>query len=200
MTDAPANGHPSPISAASDLLEYFREELESARDVTGLEVTETTEAYLVHLLDGYTRVTAESRDELGFSRPAAFMYGDAVQGTPGRRLEAYRRLGDACLYNCGFFDARLNRRAISVTYYRAMGRNAYDHADGLMRYQGGTSRNPFAAIFGELAGKFDGIVATFKRLSNAMRKGDDHADLDALVERMRRGEKVLYMTDFRTKK
>jgi hypothetical protein len=182
-------GHPaSPITQATSLLDFFRDEFQLACDELGLETSQETEAYLVHLLDGYTRVVPENQQELGFGRPAAFMLGDAVHGAPGARIEAYRKLGDACLYNCGFFDARLTRRSVSSSYYEAMGRNAYDHVHGLMRVQGGAiQRNPFAQIFAELSNKFSGVVRAFKKLGGRTAPDDE---LRELVERFERGEVV----------
>lgn len=173
------------FDAVTNLVEFFQEELNEACDRLGLELTQETEAYLVHLLEGYTRVTPERSAELGFHRPAAFMLGDAVFGAPGERVEAYRKLGDACLYNCGFFDARLTRRSVSASYYQRMGRDAYDNASTLMRSHGGG--RAFATIFDELAEKFDGFVAAFRRLA---RRTDAHDDAMALIQRWRRGEAV----------
>ena len=44
----------------------------------GLQPRVETEAYLVQLLEGMTRLKPEDASALGFERPAALMLGDAV--------------------------------------------------------------------------------------------------------------------------
>lgn len=168
----------------SDLLSFFREELKRACQALQVATSEQTEAYLVHLLDGFVRVRPEHREALGFERPAALMLGDALEAPPGERVEALRRLGDACLYNCGFFTERLTRRSVSSTYYERMGRDAYGSVSELMRRR--PQGSVFGQIFEELAAKFDGVVAAFRELSS--HRGPDRAA--RLIARIQRGERV----------
>ena len=176
----------SPIAQSESLAAYFHTELERIHTELGLTTSAHTRAYLVSLLDSYTRLSPQAKPELGFERPAAFMLSDAVHGAPGQRIDAYRRLGDACLYNCGFFSQKLTRRSVSASYYEAMGRNAYDHAHDLMR---GSARqaSPFGQIFAELSDKFAGVVRALKRLGQSQ---DPMQELEELFARIERGEQV----------
>ncbi len=154
------------IHEVADLLEYFRSELSSAFDRLGLTMSHETEGYLVHLLDGFVRPDAQTAEEIGFERPAAFILGDALESAGDRRIEAYRRLGDTSLFSCGFFEDRLDRSdsVVPLDYYRNMGRNAYASLQSLMEFKapGGT----FHVIYDELTKKFDIVVEAFQVLAN----------------------------------
>ena len=147
------------IEPVGSLLEFFREELTRACDVTGLRTSEETEAYLVHLLDGYLRLDPAGAEELGFEKPAAVLLEEAMLSTGERRIEIYRRLGDASLYNCGFFSEALSRK-VGPEYYKRIGRTAYRSLEDMMGFKqpGGV----FHEIFRELAHKFDDVVAALR--------------------------------------
>lgn len=153
------------IDPVDNLLAYFHEAFAEAAEETGVETSEFTRAYIIHMLDGFTRLTPEMSDELGFERPAAVMLSDAVYSGADERIEAYRRLGDACLYNCGFFAKRLTRRGLKASYYERIGRTAYRDLGHLMRGKR-TGDGVFTQIFGELADTFDGVVATLRRMGH----------------------------------
>lgn len=159
------------LEQVPSLLEFFREEMTCAFERMGVQTSEETEAYLVHLLDGYTRLDPESAEEVGFEKPAAMLLEEAMSSAGDRRIEIYRRLGDASLYNCGFFGAHITRRSVSPDYYRKMGRIAYQNLGDMMGFKqpGGI----FHAIFSELASKFDGIVDAFRLISGTSNPGDE---------------------------
>ncbi|MEM1349401.1 MAG: hypothetical protein AAGI01_12640, partial [Myxococcota bacterium] len=144
------------IESVASLLEFFRDELERALRTIGATPSKETEAYVVHLLDGYARTSAATQHHLGFERPAALLYKDAVEAGGDRRLEATRQLGDACLFHCGVFADRLTRRGVKREYYHRMGCIAYEDARALMEHKqpGGV----FAQIFGELVDYFDALA------------------------------------------
>ncbi len=157
------------ITKANTLYQFFRDELAEAFDDLGLTPREETQAYLVHLLDRFARLDDSNRQAVGFERPAAMMLGDALRGAGDQRIEAYRNLGDASLFSCGFFEAYLNRpRAlVDANYYRDMGKNAYAHVESLMEFK--APGGAFHRIFDELVRQFDGVVAAFQRVA-----GDVH--------------------------
>ena len=151
------------IEKVTSLLAFFHEELSLALKETGVETSEETEAYLVHLLEGYATLTPQQAEDVGFERPAAQILEEAVNSDGERRMELYRRLGDASLYSCGFFEARLARRSLSPTYYRKVGRTAYGSLTDMMTFKqpGGV----FEFIFRELTAKFDEVVEAFRLVS-----------------------------------
>jgi hypothetical protein len=170
------------LTEKTDLLTYFREELEQAMILLHMDSSAQTRSYVLHLLERRMRLDDEDKEALGFERPAAFMLNDALEAEPSGRIEAFRKLGDACLYNCGFFDARITRRSVSSSYYTHMGRDAYHSVADLMRP--GSAMGTLRAIFAELAEKFDGFVAAFRHMATGQHPREE------LFARIRRGENV----------
>lgn len=154
----------STITNASTLLDFFRQELEAASHELGVKTTDETQAYLIHMLDGYTKPEQSRLGQLGFERAAALMLSDAVYSEGERRIEAYRQLGDACLYNCGFFQERLTRRHLRVEYYQQVGRTAYKRLAELMglKRHGGL----FHHIFDELAMQFELLTQALRQMAS----------------------------------
>ncbi|QDG52589.1 hypothetical protein FIV42_18155 [Persicimonas caeni] len=181
-------GSQGSIQSTSNLLNYFREELKAAFDAIGVDSTENTEAYLVHLLENFVRLDPQLAQEVGFQKPAAFLLGDAMNAPGEQRIVAYRRLGDVSLFNCGFFDAHLTRRGtVSSQYYRNVGRIAYGQLSDLMMFKdpGGL----FQQIYEELADKFDGFVEAFKCLGRP-KKAQKGRDPSPVLQKLRRGESL----------
>ena len=168
------------IQTVSSLLAYFREELITAFDKLEVEASEETEAYLVHLLEGFTRLDPEYAEEVGFDKPAAFYLGEALNSPGERRIELYRRLGDASLFNCGFFEGYISRRLVDADYYQDVGRLAYEKLTHILSFK--QSSQMFRAIFGELATNFDGVVEAFQCLGHNL-QGDDSVTVSEEVER-----------------
>ena len=181
-------GSNGPIQSTANLLNYFREEHKGAFDHIGLRSSENTEAYLVHLLDGFTRVDPKLLEAVGFQKPAAFLLGEAMN-TPGEeRIVAYRRLGDVSLFNCGFFGDHLTRRGtVDARYYHEVGRIAYGQLSDLMHSK--RSGGIFQQIYEELAAKFDAFVEAFKCLGSRA-KDQPEADSQTVLAKLRRGEHV----------
>lgn len=154
------------IEPVVSLVGFFRDELVAALKSEGVDTTEETEAYLVHLLDGYSRLDDEKAEEVGFSKPAALLLQEALHSDGEQRIEAYRRIGDASLYSCGFFTDHLQRRGVGDAYYRQVGRAAYSSLSDWMNMKqpGGI----FDLIYRELTAKFDGVVGAFRILGEQM--------------------------------
>ncbi len=178
------------IHEVASLFDFFHSELSSAFDSIGLTTSDETENYLVCLLEGFVRLDAQSARDVGFERPAAFILGDALESAGEQRIEAYRRLGDASLFSCGFFERHLNRdnSVVSLKYYRNMGRNAYSNLESLMEFK--APGGAFHRIYDELTAKFDTVVEAFQMLANKRRgpsysrlveqwERDGHIDLEA---------------------
>lgn len=163
------------IKTVPSLLAYFRDELDEAFEKYDLDASEETEAYLVHLLEGFTRIEPEFAEEVGFDKPAAFYLGEAMNSPGDRRIEAYRRLGDASLFNCGFFDGYISRRLVDSDYYQGVGRLAYQKLTHILSTR--RSNAVFRPIFGELANNFERVVDAFKWLGRSLKNdGVDIAD------------------------
>jgi hypothetical protein len=183
------------IQCTNNLLNYFRQELRVAFDGIGLQSSENTEAYLVYLLENFVRLDPQLSEDVGFQKAAALLLGEAMNSPGDLQIEAYRRLGDASLFNCGFFDAHLTRRgAVTSQYYRDVGRIAYGQLSDLMMLK--RSGGVFQQIYEELAAQFDAFVEAFKRLGDRPDKPRRESILNrggsqyGPLEKLRRGESL----------
>jgi len=166
------------IQTVENLLAYFREELDEAFEELDVDASEETEAYLIHLLEGFTRIEPDYAEEVGFDKPAAFYLGEAMNSPGDRQIEAYRRLGDASLFNCGFFEGYISRRLVDSEYYQDVGRHAYRKLTNLMSVK--RSDEMFRGIFGELAENFERVVRAFQWLGGTLQ--DHGIDIESVAE------------------
>lgn len=173
------------IEKAADLLDFFRTELKSAFAQIGFDAHEHTEAYLAHLLRGFGRLRPD-HVEVGFAKPAALLLCEAMNSAGEQRMEAYRRLGDASLFNCGFFSAHLTRRTLNEDYYRRIGQIAYQNLGDLMAFK--KTGGVFGQIYFELAEKFDAFVEALRCLGRT--SSSHRTPYSTLIDRLRRGEAV----------
>ncbi len=160
MTDSQCS-----IQQVDNLFQYFRSELSSAFERLGLSTSDETQTYLVHLLENFVRLDEKKAQDVGFEHPAAFILCEALSSAGDRRIEAYRRLGDASLFSCGFFEEYLDRSnsVVPLDYYRKMGRTAYSSLQDLMEFK--APGGAFHIIYDELTQKFDTVVEAFRFLA-----------------------------------
>jgi hypothetical protein len=92
-----------------------------------------------------------------------------------QRDESLRRLGDVSLFVAGFFAQSFARKLVDVDYHIAMGGRAYGTLAESMR--GGMRGQAFAAIFLELAQKFQRLVDV---LNDVAEMAYNHSDKDIL--------------------
>ena len=148
---------------ASNLQAYFQQELRRMISSLGEETSEAAEAYVVYLLDEYTKPSDAQRAQLGFDRAAALMLHDAVCSPGDQSIEAYRQLGDACLYHCGLFERQLTRRELKSAYYKDMGKEAYARLGHI--FSNRPTDHAFGSIFKELSVQFELFVEALKALA-----------------------------------
>ena len=99
-----------------------------AEELTGVQLGEELESYLVFTLMRYLR-----RPEMA-QRILALDFLEAFQHSHPQRNEALRDVGDQCLLFSGLFPRRAERRRVRVSYYVKLGRSAYqDLADSLSK-------------------------------------------------------------------
>lgn len=151
------------ISSANDLKAHFRQELSEALTTLQIRATVDTEAYVVQLLDGFVRPDEARQRTLGFERSAALMLEEALDAEGERRITALRWLGDACLYHCGFFEAKLTRRGVEAAYYQKMGRVAYGSLRDMLEVR--RPQDVFTGIFRELESLFVPLVRALRHIA-----------------------------------
>jgi len=134
--------------------EFFRECVTGVLAHRKLQVLDSTEFYLVRLLERFLEreeLYAETPGAASQVEPLALMLLRALEDGRQRRKDGLRRLGDTSLFVAGFFGDSLSRSAVDAGYYVAMGERAYKalaESPGLA----GTE------TFGEMAERFDVFV------------------------------------------
>jgi len=120
-----------------------------------IESSETTECYLVHLLE---RFAAPGRKDL-LDPPLGVDYLRAFELPAVQRFDTLRRVADTALFVTGVFVECLDRGLVGPDYYTALGRNAYAHLSNEMR------RGGLGDSFVELADRFPEFVRVLGAIS-----------------------------------
>jgi len=167
-----------PLVAVSSLREFFRDAFHAASEHQRLQIDEQAEQYVVNLLTMFSRADAlyeQTPDGLRI-RPLAQMLADALEArSAGERQRGLQRLGDVSLFVAGFFARSFARKLIDIDYHIAMGGNAYSSlADTLQRSLSGRC---VAAVYAQLAQKFQGLVDALNEVSDMSYR---HSDADIL--------------------
>jgi hypothetical protein len=166
------------LVAVSSLREFFRDAFHAASEHQRLEIDESAEQYVVNLLTMFSRADAlyEKTAEGLRIRPLAHMLADALEApSAAARQRALQRLGDVSLFVAGFFARSFARKLVDIDYHIAMGGNAYSSlADTMQR---STSSRGIAAIYAQLAQKFQRLVDALNEVSEMSYR---HSDADIL--------------------
>ncbi len=140
---------------------YFREALSEALRSNNISITESTQAYVVYLLNEFSRTDkAFSGVDHGHQINMVILLERAVMATDREALEIYRHMGDTSLYLVGFFQGAKKR--VSPSYYKDMGGMAYACASDLSRAYGFKS----SAIFQELSERFSDLVLVLEGVAS----------------------------------
>ena len=157
------------VLAVSSLTEYFRDALQGALAHQHLSVEDQTEQYVVNMLTLFARAEHLYEGVPAGSKmpPLVNLFANAVEAnTAVERERALQRLGDISLFIAGFFAHGFARRLVDIDYHIAMGGRAYGTlADALAR----GPRRVLAAVYGELAAKFQPLVDALGEISDAAR-------------------------------
>ena len=137
------------------LTALFHELVRGAMSTQRVASSETTEFYLVQLLEGFAR---SDRADL-FDPPLGLDYLEALHLPPRQRHGKLRRVADTALFVSGVFFDSLERRLVGAEYYAALGRAAYAHLSHDPR------RGALAEPFEELAGRFPQFVRVLAEIS-----------------------------------
>ncbi|MEO8604116.1 MAG: hypothetical protein ABI629_16190 [bacterium] len=146
------------------LTEFFREILQAAFRTHEVQPSESTEHYLVTLLERFAKPAPDWND-----RPLALAYLEAFHQPRPHRCASLRRVGDTALFLSGVFMEHLERRAVSTDYYIALGRIAYQQLASLAP-TGAASR---ADVFAEIAAGFPDFVRVLSEVNFSEMFRDD---------------------------
>ncbi len=165
------------VLPVANLREFFKDSVHGALLKQHVAVEEQTEQYVVNLLTLFARSEAlyENTPEGVRLRPLALMLHDALEApTSGARHRALQRLGDVSLFIAGFFAHSFAAKLIDIDYHIGMGGRAYG---ALAAATARGSGRVLAAVFGELAQKFQPLVDALNEVSDS---AYTHSDRDIL--------------------
>jgi hypothetical protein len=132
-------------------VEMWQSLVQETYDGAGRRLDESTEAYLVFVLLRY------QADHLLLSHTQGVEWLQALEQVGTARADALRDVGDRCLLVAGLFPGLAERRRVSVDYFIAIGRSAYQGvADA--------RRQAYAALYAQLAGSYLELVRTLSAL------------------------------------
>ncbi len=137
------------------LTALFHDLVQDAMEHQQIASSETTECYLVHLLE---RFASPGRPDL-LDPPLGVDYLRAFELPSAQRFETLRRVADTALFVTGVFVDCLDRGLVGPDYYTALGRNAYAHLSTEMR------RGGLGDSFVELADRFPDFVRVLGAIS-----------------------------------
>jgi len=137
------------------LTALFHDLVQQALNRQKITSSETTECYLVHLLE---RFAAPGRADL-LDPPLGVDFLRALELPRAQRFDTLRRVADTALFVTGIFAECLDRGLVGPAYYTALGRNAYAQLSNEMRSGG------LADSFVELSDRFPEFVRVLATIS-----------------------------------
>jgi len=165
------------VQPIANLREFFRDAVHGALEKQHVAVNVQTEQYVVNILTLFARSEAlyEHGTEGVRLKPLALMLCDAFAApSDGLRNQALQRLGDVSLFLAGFFAPGYAAKLVDIDYHIAMGGRAYGALAELTAHGRG---RVLAAVFAELAQKFQPLVDALNEVSESAHR---HSDRDIL--------------------
>jgi hypothetical protein len=138
------------------LTSLFHQLVRAAMDSQGIATSETTEFYLVQLLEGFAR---PRRADL-LAPPLALDYLESFHLPASQRFGKLRRVADTSLFITGVFVDSLERSAVGSAYFIALGRSAYACLSNE------TDSSDLGASFDELSGRFSEFVRVLGQIGD----------------------------------
>lgn len=169
------------LQTHDNLFDFFHDEVDAATDATGSDVSEEGVFYLTNLLVEQTRTPgAQTPDTL------AELHIRAAHAPRATAIREYRTLGDRALYVMGFFPESLSRKTVRPSYYRDMGRTAYDRLARMLTApvpaaDSSGGHKGLGEIFAELAESFRTCTDILREVHDAMRARSEQPPSEAAL-------------------
>lgn len=163
--------------------DFFRECLGQALRKSDVQLSETAQVYVVHLLSEFVRAeNVYAGTDAGEKPVLVDLLSRAHEAEPQEAVRIYKHMGDSSLYQAGFFRESVDPSGRE--YYVSMGGSAYASVADLVRP---TAANT-SALFCELSDRFDKLVELLDAMSllGAEPRALDDTEILALLERFRR--------------
>ncbi len=105
------------------LTDFFRDLIRTAAREQQVELSESTEHYLVRLMEHFAHPEQNWQ-----GRPLTLDFLESFQAADSaQRAGKLRRVGDTSLFLSGMFMEYLEQQLVSADFYIALGRSAYAH-------------------------------------------------------------------------
>jgi len=156
-----------PVRVEANLAVYFDERIREAAVDTETEISVEVAHYLTELL---AEKALRGECAPGGAPLALELVAARTAEEPEDRLPRLRAVGDAALYECGFFPDHVERRGVSRDYVIDLGSRAYGAAETLVGWRG-RGVHPY----GELARAFPRLARLLDevRERTSLRTTDD---------------------------
>lgn len=160
--------------AVVNLREFFHDSVQQALNHQHVDVEAQTECYLVNVLTRFAHADEffDVNESGRTLKPLACMLSDAISTNDvEQQRKTLQRMGDVSLFMSGFFAHSFARKLVDVDYHIAMGGRAYSAlADS---WRGRTRGAVFAALFTELAAKFQRLVDVLNEVADMAKPAND---------------------------
>lgn len=132
-------------------VEIWQALVQDANQRTGIHLDESSESYLVFVLLRY------QADNQLLSHAQGMDWLRALEQVGSARTDALRDVGDRCLLVAGLFPGLAERRRVSVDYFIAIGRSAYQGVAEATRLAYAALYAGLACHYGELVGTLNAV-------------------------------------------
>jgi hypothetical protein len=172
--EARASNSQGSIQLASNLKDFFAQELHSIANKQGLSISVQASSYLASVLtkfgDAQNLLVRESSQASNAEAPnkssfptLALMFLESQQIPTNEQFFKLLHVGDVALFTSGFFGDRILKKSLDMDYYMAMGGMAYERAGHIRE----TLANEKALnIYFEISASFKNLVEVFSELSD----------------------------------
>lgn len=146
--------------------EFFREQVSSAQERRGIQLTDELEFYLVNLLCGFISPAKhpfspeEDWDWLG--TPMALLLKEALEAPESEKAKRFKLLGDISLYLSGYFQDYIHQRNLDIDYIMTLGSGAYQNLANVTRDR----TKERSTLYESLANEFPAMVSILADLSD----------------------------------
>lgn len=161
---------------------FFKEQVQQVLGRINITLDETLEYYLVNLLCDY--IDPQKNPALSgtdpLATPLALMLKEAIEAHKGDKVKKYKQLGDTSLYYAGYFREFIASSSVDVSYYVAMGSQAYRSAAHILGKSYGDSH--FQEVYCGLSSEFSKLVTVISHVAGATSSSTGKSNAKAIVK------------------
>ncbi|MFH1729573.1 MAG: hypothetical protein ABIA04_14280 [Pseudomonadota bacterium] len=171
----------------TDLMDFFKEELEKELEKQKLVVMENTIFYVMNVLYEFFKTEKLLNEKgLGISeKPLVFLMAEAMKAALTKRIEILKSIGDNTLYITGFFPESIDSSLNDKKYFIEMGEAAYGSLASIMDSYHNDSE--MEKVFNELSSKFSKLVDVITGISDKTKLKNDKGIIEIYSKWLKTG-------------